>query len=441
MRPSAGDILISIGLDWDQSYTSHFYHLSRKRGVKVISCCYDLIPVLFPQYCVGDVASRFKDYFSILTWGSSAVLCISEQTKKDLLNLWSEIGSPERKTCVIPLGDNVPSGTGNMSKLTQSVITENFILFVSTIERRKNHEILYKAYHLLVRMGYAQQLPKLVFVGMPGWGVGDLLKDIELDPLVQGLIIQLNHVSDAELLELYQHALFCVYPSLYEGWGLPVGEALSLGKVVLSSDQGSLPEVGGNLVKYVPAWNPQAWADAIWELVSNPNILNSLATKVKDSYVTRKWSDTAKVVSELVTELLNESQSYEQTLYPGYDFSTQCGLHVGSRLESTGESGFLMFGPFISLNPGKYHLDIVGCVKSYADNAVITFDVVSNAGKHCYAITRSNITSSTHTLDEDLSLLSIDIDLDKLVTDMEIRCIVSNKLEICLNLIKIIKIY
>lgn len=71
-----------------------------------------------------------------------------------------------------------------------------------------------------------------------------------------------------------------------------------------------------------------------------PNILNSLATKVKDSYVTRKWSDTAKVVSELVTELLNESQSYEQTLYPGYDFSTQCGLHVGSRLESTGESGF-----------------------------------------------------------------------------------------------------
>lgn len=86
-------------------------------------------------------------------------------------------------------------------------------------------------------------------------------------------------------------------------------------------------------------------------------------------------------------------------------------------------------------------MDIVGCVKSYADNAVITFDVVSNAGKHCYAITRSNITSSTHTLDEDLSLLSIDIDLDKLVTDMEIRCIVSNKLEICLNLIKIIKIY
>ena len=70
---------------------------------------------------------------------------------------------------------------------------------------------------------------------MPGWGVGDLLKDIELDPLTKGMIVQLNHVNDAELLRLYESSMFCVFPSLYEGWGLPVGEALSLGKAVLCS--------------------------------------------------------------------------------------------------------------------------------------------------------------------------------------------------------------
>lgn len=101
----------------------------------------------------------------------------------------------------------------------------------------------------------------MVFVGMEGWGVGELLKDIELDPLTRGLIVRLNRVSDAELRVLYEAARFCVFPSMYEGWGLPVGEALSMGKVVICSNRGSLPEVG-EVVRYVDPRNPQAWADA-----------------------------------------------------------------------------------------------------------------------------------------------------------------------------------
>ena len=101
----------------------------------------------------------------------------------------------------------------------QAATKQPFILFVSTIERRKNHEVLYRAYHLLARQGTIESLPKLVFVGMPGWGVGDLLKEIELDPLTRGMIIQLHHVSDGELSYLYKKALFCVFPSLYEGVG------------------------------------------------------------------------------------------------------------------------------------------------------------------------------------------------------------------------------
>lgn len=62
LKPAAGDVLISVGLDWDQPYTSNFFELNSSHGVKIITCCYDLIPVLFPQYCVGDVASRFKEY-------------------------------------------------------------------------------------------------------------------------------------------------------------------------------------------------------------------------------------------------------------------------------------------------------------------------------------------------------------------------------------------
>jgi glycosyltransferase involved in cell wall biosynthesis len=420
IKPRAGDILISVGLDWDQPYHTEFYRLSKYGGLKIITCCYDLIPILFPQYCVGDVASRFKSYFDLVNWSSSAVLCISKQTQNDLINLWDEAGASPRLTKVIPLGDNVPSGEGSISSQVRELRASPFILFVSTIERRKNHETLYKAYHLLCRAGLKDKLPKLVFVGMPGWGVGDFLKDLELDPLIQGLVIQLNHVNDAELLELYKESLFCVYPSLYEGWGLPVGEALSLGKVVLSSDQGSLPEVGGDLVRYVPAWNPQAWADAILELTTHEKELERLAAKVSGSYRSRTWRDTAMAVAEVVDHLADAPET-NLSLFAGYDFSTQCGMHVGSKIRATGEPGFLMYGPYLSLRPGKYSIEVKLSRKSIAKNGVV-FEVTSDRGQVTHA---KETLQSLHRAEQDGTdnhTLRLEIDLAEYVDELEIRC-------------------
>jgi glycosyltransferase involved in cell wall biosynthesis len=424
-RPAYGDVIISVGLDWDQSYTSAFFDLSRMRGIKVITCCYDLIPVLFPQYCVGDVASRFKEYFNMLTWGSAAVLCISKQTQDDYLALCSHLGAPKRLTCILPLGDNVPTGAGESSAQINSVLVEPFILFVSTIERRKNHEVLYRAYHLLCRSGHKHLLPKLVFVGMPGWGVGDLLKDIELDPLTQGLIVQLNHVSDGELGELYKKALFCVYPSLYEGWGLPVGEALAVGKAVLASDQGSLPEVGGNLVRYLDPWNSEIWAAAIYELITSPLVIEEIEKKVNETYVARTWADAAKAVEQLVERLTKDDSKVEMVLYPGYDFSTQVGLHVGSRIQATGKDGFLLFGPHRSLAAGPYSIKIFD-MPALRSAGSLTIDMVGNCGEHCFWRGRIEIPEAEESNEVEQLLLEFDVKLENEVTDFEIRCIIGS---------------
>jgi len=191
----AGDILMSVGLDWEYPYLAEFSRLREAEAVKIVTCCYDLIPVLFPQYCVSDVATRFTRYFIDLASSSDLVFCISKQSEKDLKNLLNKTGAAQVKTKVFPLGDNVPEAkVPELSDEITAILTEPFILFVSTIERRKNHQVLYQAYHLLCQQGKQAQLPKLVFVGMPGWGVGELLKDIQLDPLTQGLILQCNHV-------------------------------------------------------------------------------------------------------------------------------------------------------------------------------------------------------------------------------------------------------
>lgn len=301
---SRGDVLISVGLDWDYPYYKQFYTLRKHRGVKVVTCCYDLIPVLYPQYCVNDVAGIFTSYFLEVADGSDLMLCISRQSEKDLNKMLDRTGGARPPTHVFPLGDNIPvAGNEEVSSAVKAICKEPFILFVSTIERRKNHEVLYQAYHLLCSQGKRSSLPKLVFVGMQGWGVNELLKDIELDPLTRDLIVRLNHVSDAELRVLYATARFCVFPSLYEGWGLPVGEALSLGKAVICSDRGSLPEVGGELVRYADPWNPQAWAEEIYRMAIDDTWRSEWERKAREQYHQRTWLGTALSVKNKIDSL------------------------------------------------------------------------------------------------------------------------------------------
>lgn len=426
-RPGPGDILVSVGLDWDYPYSAEFYKIAATKDIKLITCCYDLIPVLYPQYCVGDVASRFKEYFNMLAWGSAAVLCISEQTKRDYDALCVQIGAPLRPSIVFPLGDNVPASVGEMSAEIVALTQMPYILFVSTIERRKNHEVLYRAYHLLAQAGYRAILPKLVFVGMPGWGVNDLLKDIELDPLTSGLIVQLNHVTDNELCALYEHALFCVFPSLYEGWGLPVGEALALGKAVLASGQGSLPEVGGELVRYLPPWNPQVWANAILEMISSPTRIADMEKNVRKSYSPREWSAAGLKVKQVIDQVFQATEvGKERVLYPGYDFSTNVGVHVGATLQSTGDSGFLMFGPHRSLQAGHYMIQVFDAPMK-REAGKFAFDCVGAGGDLLYwqnTILVDDAMPSTTSGQGDLfPLLHFNVSIAEDTDNYEIRCV------------------
>ena len=330
----------------------------------------------------------------------------------------------------MPLGDTLQSCKVDVSKEIVALKGQRFLLFVSTIERRKNHEVLYRAYHILCEKGHKESLPKLVFVGMPGWGVGDLLKDIELDPLTQGLIVQLNHVSDDDLNWLYKHAFFCVYPSLYEGWGLPVAEALVHGKAVVSSDKGSLPEVGGNLVKYLSPWDAYAWADVILEMCEHPERVAAMESKVKQGYKKRTWKQTAEVVSAFVESVVANQQRFPLTLFPGYDFSSVIGLHVGPALCNMGKRGYLMHGPYWALGVGKYRIELFG--QAIDKSATLIIDFLSDGGTRVFYVRHVTIepyyvADASQGSQHGLALIhSFDISVDRLIHDFEIRCFVSD---------------
>ncbi len=192
---------------------------------------------------------------------------------------------------------------------------------------------------------------------MPGWGVADLLKDIELDPIVSRHIVQLSHVNDAELCRLYEACEFFVYPSFYEGWGLPVAEALAFGKFVIASDRGSIPEVGGDLVEYVDPWNATAWAEAIEKYSKQPELVQSRARRVQTDYHSIHWSETAQAVMDLMA-VLGSCQMDKIEIDPGYDLVAVAGIAYGPKIVAAGQAGMICHGPYRPLPQGKHRIEV-----------------------------------------------------------------------------------
>ncbi len=414
-----GDVLITLGLDWEYPGLHEQIGILKKRhGLVVITCCYDLIPILFPQYCVGDVASWFKSYLIGMTWLSDGVLCISENTRRDYEEFALSVGAPPRLTEVIKLGSSLPPPDESVepSIPVSDVLDSKYFLFVSTLERRKNHEVLYRAYHLIRKNEPDLELPKLVFVGMPGWGVEGLMSDIQLDPLVKDDIIVLPHVSDNELSLLYASCEAFLFPSLYEGWGLPVAEALQFGRPVIASDSGSIPEIGGGLVRYVDPWSPQDWAIELLKIIKGEVSTAEWSSEIAREFEPYDWASAASTIIEMAHKLRAEVPS-TTLLEPGYDLSSLNGTHYGDKIIYDAAEGVACHGPYIGLPSGRHRVQIDWTWISGATGYVMF--IASHAqGSIRVAVERVKVPD----LVAGKQMLELTFELSSDITDFEISC-------------------
>jgi glycosyltransferase involved in cell wall biosynthesis len=139
---------------------------------------------------------------------------------------------------------------------------------------------------------------------MVGWGVSDFLSDVRFDPRTKTLIRILENVSDADLLRLYQNAFITVFPSLYEGWGLPVAESLAAGKFCISSNAASLPEVGGTLIDYLEPWDVSVWVSRLAWYIEHPAEIKQKESVIRASYKVVSWKETSESIMQSANKLL-----------------------------------------------------------------------------------------------------------------------------------------
>jgi glycosyltransferase involved in cell wall biosynthesis len=176
---------------------------------------------------------------------------------------------------------------------------EEYLLVVGTIEARKNHTLLYYTYKLAHQRKI--MLPKLVIVGRRGWLTDDIFTLMTTDPEVAEKFVFLQSANDEELAWLYKHCLFSVYPSFYEGWGLPIAESMAYGVPCLASNTSSMPEIAGDLLTYFSPYSTDGCLEAIVSLL-NPKKLVEAKKRVA-RYKPTTWDETFEKTNEAIAKI------------------------------------------------------------------------------------------------------------------------------------------
>jgi glycosyltransferase involved in cell wall biosynthesis len=297
---SKDDTFFSAGILWTRLDLSYLARRKRLNGFRVYSIVYDIIPLKFPHFGYAPHLEFYNKYFSDVIQLSDTVVTYSENNIKDIREYASKrLFLHDVDIKLVNLGFDDFLDFHSTYDPIEWLSGRQFIIYVSTIERRKNHEVLYRAYEIAIEAGIADKLPTLLLVGSPGWGVENLVNDISRDPTLvdsngRRLIVFLGNTTQGNLNWLYKNAHFSVYPSLYEGWGMPVTESLMMGTHVLASDADALKESGLGLASHIPAKDARAWLEAIMSLSVKPKI------NVPQTGDPASWSDMARTISNLM---------------------------------------------------------------------------------------------------------------------------------------------
>ncbi len=268
------------------------------RGRRTIHTVYDLTPVINPAWHTPRNAAEFRRSLRLITRRTDRVLAISESTGRDLVRLFD---FPADRVTVVHLGvdrerffplDEAQRPAARQ-KLADYGIKGEYLLYVGTIEPRKNLERLLLAFDRLRRLGHREC--RLVIAGKRGWLCDGYDKTLAgLPAATREMIIQTEYFPTSDLAALYNLAALLVYPSLYEGFGLPVLEAMACGCPVVTSNVSSLPELAGGAGRLVDPLDVEAIAAAISAVLADPAERERMWREGLQQAARFSWEETAR---------------------------------------------------------------------------------------------------------------------------------------------------
>lgn len=307
-RLKEGDFLLEPACHWweNDEYMEDLIRLVRGNGLALFQYVPDVVWYLMPHLSSDDdyVSNCINTTSQMLSHASAAVT-YSRASARDIAQFCRDKNLGELPIAVCNNADKfpddvVPAAAG----VEQTARFPDFVLCVSSMQRRKNYPFLLSLWRRLLEEFGSESIPGLVCVAY-GSQEGERIKnEVARDPVLRDHVLILNRLSDGEVLWLYDNCMFTVFPSLYEGWGLPVGESLGRRKICIASNASSIPEIAPD---YTDLLDPLDFAS--WYARLKTYIFDSRerARREKEigAYKPRTWHDTAEQLVSQISYMQN----------------------------------------------------------------------------------------------------------------------------------------
>lgn len=287
------DIFLMLGSGWNAVPLLDYIKPFASSGlIRPVILVHDVIPLLELGERPPVPAAIFRQWLDQATDLTQDFLTYSVATRNDLLNYFKTAGLTSRNAEIVPLAHElIVDRPTALSRPVRDLIRSKYALFVGPVHGRKNALRLLEAWRIVLSRLGPELTPILAITDGTG---ADRIEATHIRP-VENHVRLLDRPGDFELSVLYRRAAFTVFPSLYEGWGLPVGESLWHGTPCITSKLSAMPEVGGTLCDYVDPLSVESIVKAVQRMAGDEKYRNQRAQLIRENKF-RSWDDFAEGV-------------------------------------------------------------------------------------------------------------------------------------------------
>lgn len=264
--------------------------------VRAIHLVHDLIPVTNPEFCRPGEAERHRERISNALASGTGIIGNSQETLNELTSFAREKSVPMPQSVVAWI-----AGLGDSGEIIPKSLDRPFFVTVGTIEARKNHLMLLRIWRRLVEQ-LRDAAPVLVIVGQAGWEADEALRILEDLGQLERRVLQLDDCDDDELGAWIAGARAVLMPSLAEGFGLPVVEALALGTPVIASDLPVFREIASDIPTYLPFDDQMAWEGQVRAFTTDCAERERQVERMR-AYEAPTWNEHFRIVEDWLAEL------------------------------------------------------------------------------------------------------------------------------------------
>jgi glycosyltransferase involved in cell wall biosynthesis len=285
----------------------HSLHYTRPIRLlcKSVVTFHDMTFFLYPELHTWARRQYFPQMMKASASRANELIAVSDSTRTDLIKV---LRIDPDKVFTTHLGVNpgykpIDDEREKIRVSEKYALPDKFILYVGLIEPRKNLPVLIEAFKQLIEYGFNY---KLILVGRYGWMYRDVLdqvKELNLENMVRFL----GYVPQEELPLIYNLATLFTYPTIYEGFGLPVLEAMACGVPVITSNVSSLPEIVNEAGILIPVNDTEALLDAMVRLIENANLRQELIHLGVQRAAKFSWAKTAQLTLQVYQRAMQKS--------------------------------------------------------------------------------------------------------------------------------------